>query len=208
MQVSLKWITPNAEQDILYMARVSNPKGQSSGKTGLIRYLIENKHWSPFEMCDACFEIVTSRAISAQMRTHQSFWAFSFQELSQRSTEAPGYETYQARRQDRKNRQNSVDDLNEEDKQWFLDAQSHLQSLTLEYYREALQRDIAKESARFLLLMEAQTKIYMKGTIRSWIHYLSVRNHEHAQKEHRDIAAAIQAILAEHLPVTAEALGW
>lgn len=206
MNVSLVWITPDAEKLLLYMARVSNPENQNSEKTGLIKYLINNKHWSPFEMADACFEIKTSRAISAQICRHRSF---SFQEFSQRYATVPEVEMYEARMQDPKNRQNSIiisDDR--ETLEWFWYAQKTLHRVSFFLYNEALRRGIAKESARFLLPMAASTTLYMKGTLRSWIHYLAIRNHPHAQKEHRDIAVDIQKILIQQLPITSKALGW
>lgn len=197
----------NAEEGIVYAARVSNPANQMNLETTdrLIGYLIRNKHWSPFEMASMTLEIETSRGIAAQILRHRSF---SFQEFSQRYAEAIDREVYEARRQDSKNRQNSIDDMSHEDKQWFLWAQSACWEQCRDLYKDALKRGIAKEQARFLLPLATQTRLYMSGTIRSWIHYLQVRTEPGVQKEHRDIAVAAQKIFIEQLPATAKALEW
>lgn len=201
------WVTPAAEELLLYIARVSNPANQDSKNTKLIRYLLDNKHWSPFEMVDICIEVDTSRAISAQMLRHRSF---HFQEFSQRyaAVDDTGVVFYAARRQDFKNRQNSLDDLPEEIKQEWMDRQLDNWKRAFEHYTWALDHEIAKECARFVLPIQAATRLYMKATLRDWIFYILVRTHPTAQKEHRDIAEECKKILALNLPITAEALGW
>lgn len=203
MSVKLVSITESPESLILYCARVSSD--QSNEKTGLLKYLIEHKHWSPFEMAHAVFEINTSRAIAAQILRHRSF---SFQEFSQRYAEPSGFLNYKGRRQAESNRQSSIDDLDEETLYWFRDAQDAAALGAFKLYNEAIERGIAKEAARFLLPLSTKTKLYMAGTIRSWIHYFDLRCDEHTQLEHRVLALSMREILTKHLPHTAEALGW
>ena len=195
------------EEIISYCARVSNPKNQSNFNTapGLLKYCIENRHWSPFEMCDMTIEIITSRAIAQQILRHRSF---SFQEFSQRYAKVLNYVNYDARRQDEKNRQNSIDDLPEDTKNWFIASQARVWGDSTLLYEEALKRGIAKECARFLLPLNTQTTLYMKGSIRSWVHYLQVRTDVSTQKEHREIAEGIKKIFAVNFPAVSEALGW
>lgn len=201
------WVTPAAEELLLYIARVSNPANQDSKNTKLIRYLLDNKHWSPFEMVDLCIEVDTSRAISAQMLRHRSF---HFQEFSQRyaAVDETGVVFYAARRQDYKNRQNSLDDLPKEIKQEWLDRQLDNWKRAFEHYTWAINHEIAKESARMVLPIQTATRLYMKGTLRDWIFYITARTDPTAQKEHRDIAQECKKILCLNLPITAEALGW
>jgi thymidylate synthase (FAD) len=196
-----------AEPLIVYIARVSNPDNQANMLTGtkLISYLIENRHWSPFEMVHMTVEIKTSRAIAQQILRHRSF---SFQEFSQRYAVATKFETYPARRQDVKNRQNSIDDMDEDTKVWFDAAQGAVDKVSSEYYKEALAKGIAKEQARFLLPLSTSTTIYMSGSVRSWIHYLQLRTEKGTQLEHREIAEGIRSIFRENFPDTNRALGW
>lgn len=205
MKVSLVSSTPDAEKTILYCARVSNPKNQHSEKVGLIKYCLDHGHYSIFEMANMVVEIQTSRAISAQIIRHRSF---SFQEFSQRYAEATDFWIYDARRQDNKNRQNSIDDMPDEDKNWFRLKQAQHNNDSLKLYAEAISRGIAKEQARFLLPMSTGTKLYMNGTLRSWIHYIDLRTEEGTQKEHRDIAEEIKNIFIHEFPVISEAKGW
>lgn len=193
------------EQLVMYCARVSNPSNQTSGKTGLLKYCLEHGHVSIFEMANMVFEIETSRAIAAQILRHRSF---SFQEFSQRYAAAQSIEVYEARAQDNKNRQNSIDNMSEENKQWFLDAQKNHNDQALNLYQQALDRGIAKEQARFLLPLSTTTKLYMNGSLRSWIHYLQLRCGNGTQKEHQEIALAIREIFCQELPIIGEALGW
>lgn len=202
MNVKLISITPDAEKTIMYCARVSNPKNQDSENTKLLDYCIKHGHWSVFEMAHMTAEITTSRAIAAQILRHKSF---SFQEFSQRYAEAQDFEIYDARRQDVKNRQNSIDDMSEEEQTWFHDAQHQVILLANDLYAKALQKGIAKESARFLLPLSTQTKLYMTGSIRSWMHYLDVRTGNGTQLEHMEIANDIKKIFIEQLPIIAKA---
>jgi thymidylate synthase (FAD) len=203
MSVKLIWITPAAEHQIEYCARVSNPKGQQTlDTTGkLLRYLVKHKHWSPFEMASACFEINTTRDISAQILRHRSF---SFQEFSQRYASTVdglgGLEVPLLRRQDPTNRQNSTNDLSREETQTFSRRIDTLFAETEELYKDMLSSGVAKESARKILPMNSPTRLYMSGTIRSWIHYLQVRCGQETQLEHRIIATQINDILNKEMP--------
>jgi thymidylate synthase (FAD) len=209
MKVDLVHITPKAEEQIVYTARVSNPSNQSNMDTAprLIKYLIKHKHWSPFEMSSMCLEIETSRAIAAQILRHRSF---VFQEFSQRysSIEDLGFELYEPRRQDLKNRQNSINDLSPEDQDWYLNTMIDINEQAKLAYKEALNRGIAKECARFLLPLNTKTRIYVNGSVRSWIHYIQVRTDPSTQLEHREIAEECKRIFVEQLPNVAEALEW
>lgn len=190
---------------IAYCARVSSPNQETPDYEKLLSYCIRNKHWSVFEMVDMTVEIVTSRAISPQILRHRSF---SFQEYSQRYSKIQAIEKYEPRRQDVKNRQNSLDDLDESTIAWFDEAQESVSKLSMEKYEEALEKGIAKECARVLLPLGTQTRLYMKGSVRSWLHYLEVRTDPSTQKEHRDIAEAVREIFMEQFPVTSRAMGW
>jgi thymidylate synthase (FAD) len=199
----LVWITPSAERTIEWCARVSNPKGQdkldTTGK--LLCYLVKHNHWSPFEMASCCVEINTTRDISAQILRHRSF---SFQEFSQRYASTVdglgGLEIPHLRRQDPKNRQASHDDLTREETQSYYRRISSLFEDLEHLYQEMLSSGIAKESARKILPMNSPTRLYMSGTIRSWIHYLSVRKSEETQLEHRQIAEQIYQVLNKEMP--------
>lgn len=199
--------TGTAEDLIAYTARVSNPANQNNSTTTprLLAYLIKNKHWSPFEMVSMTIEISTSRGIAQQILRHRSF---SFQEFSQRYAQATEIVEYPARRQDVKNRQNSIDDLMQADKDWFSAAQKEVATLSLTKYDEALARGVAKEQARFLLPIGTATKLYMAGSVRSWIHYIQLRADEATQLEHRQIAEGCKTIFVEQFPNTSEALEW
>lgn len=190
---------PTAEGLIAYCARVSSPYQENPNYAKLLKFCIREGHWSVFEQADMCVEIVTTRAIAPQLLRHKSF---VWQEFSLRYSEALAYEAYGARRQDTKNRQNSLDDLSAEDKEWFLETQEDVWSHNKSKYDEAISRGIAKECARSLLPLNTVTKLYMKGSVRSWIHYFAVRCANATQKEHRDIAIAIRDnIFAEHFPL-------
>ncbi len=190
-----------------YAARVSSPKQANPKFDKLLGYCINHKHWSVFEMVDATFEIQTSRAIAQQILRHRSF---TYQEFSQRYAVVPkdGFIVYEARRQDNKNRQNSVDDLDPTVKAWFESAQHTVWKTASAHYEQALAYGIAKECARFLLPLNTKTKLYMKGSLRSWIHYCELRGGHGTQKEHMDIAVAIRNVLVKKFPITSEALGW
>jgi thymidylate synthase (FAD) len=204
-QVSLVHITPDAEELIAYMARVSNPANQSNTETSqrLIRYLIEHQHWSPFEMVNMCVEINTTRSIAAQILRHRSF---SFQEFSQRY--APVTEMAvipQLRTQDTKNRQNSIDNLDEVlSKNFEFQIAKHYCN-AYQLYKDMIEAGVAKECAREVLPLSTPTRMYMNGTIRSWLHYCKLRTGNGTQKEHVVIANQIQDILYQHLPSVMEA---
>ena len=206
MNVSLVWVTPQAEELITRMARVSAPKNQGNMDTApkLLRYLITHQHWSPYEMANMCVEINTTRAISAQIIRHGSF---SFQEFSQRYAdinELGSAVIPHLRRQDHSNRQNSIDDLTSEDVANFYRRISQLFEDTEHLYREMVSQGIAKECARNILPMGTQTKIYMNGSLRSWIHYLQLRTSNGTQAEHKQIAEEIKRIFCAQFPVIGE----
>ena len=199
-------ITPNAEELISYMARVSNPSNQSNTETSakLIKYLINHNHWSPFEMVNMCVEINTTRSIAAQILRHRSF---SFQEFSQRYAEVPTPpQLPQLRKQDLKNRQNSTDDLDETIKKSFEYRIAIAYADTYRLYKDMVAAGIAKESAREVLPLAIPSKLYMNGTIRSWLHYCDLRTSNGTQREHAQIAAQIQDLLYQFLPNVSEAM--
>lgn len=205
MKVSLVHITPDAEKVVAYCARVSSPNQDNPEYEKLLRYCAKNGHWSVFEMSSMCLEIQTSRAISAQILRHKSF---SFQEFSQRYAKTQEREVVEARLQDIKNRQNSLPDEQDEHGIWFKGAQDAVWSLANTLYNEGLDRGLAKEQMRFLLPMASQTKLYMNGNLRSWIHYCEVRCDKSTQQEHRDIALECKRIFTEQCPTIAKALDW
>jgi len=200
-------IDPDAEQHIVYMARVSSNDQNNPDIIGLLNYCIKHGHWSIFEMENMTVEITTSRAISAQILRHRSF---SFQEFSQRYQKLDGKQNiiYNARRQDSKNRQNSIDDLPADIQIEWLKKQEEVWDNAYANYEWALENGIAKECARMVLPMSSKTKIYMNGTIRSWIHYIQLRTANGTQEEHRKIAEEIKQIFILHLPNISTALGW
>jgi thymidylate synthase (FAD) len=206
MKVSTVWTTPNGEALVAFMARVSNPANQDVPETApkLIQYLIKNKHWSPFEMVNIVMEIETTRDIARQILRHRSF---SFQEFSQRYAEVSAFEYTGARLQDTKNRQNSLETDDNELKQWWIYTQHRVRNEAEFMYTAALKRGIAKEVAR-KLLPEGLTasRMYMNGTLRSWMHYVSIRCGEATQKEHRDVALLCKAELIKAFPSICEVL--
>ena len=182
-----------------YCARVSNPTAQANFGTSekLLRYCMKHGHVSVFEMADFTFEVITSRAIAAQILRHRHF---CFQEFSQRYSAVSSFEPIETRLQDTKNKQSSLQTDDEALKVWFTEGALELQNTTEGFYKQALEKGIAKEQARFVLPMNVQTTMYVKGSLRSWIHYLAQRLHPSTQKEHRDIAVAIQEILKVEAP--------
>ena len=200
MTVKLVWATPKGEELIAYMARVSNPENQNNPETApkLLKYLMKNKHWSPFEMVNVCMEIKCTRDIARQILRHRSF---SFQEFSQRYAEALEWETGEARLQDNKNRQNSLPTQDRELERWWDDEQRKVVTQARFSYGAALNNGIAKEVAR-KLLPEGLTMstMYMNGTLRSWMHYVDIRCDEATQKEHRVVAEQCRAVLAKEFP--------
>jgi thymidylate synthase (FAD) len=193
--------TPDGDDLVAYMARVSNPNNQDNKDTAprLIKYLIKHKHWSPFEMVSMCVEIETTRSIAAQILRHRSF---SFQEFSQRyaAVTQPGV-VPQFRRQDTKNRQNSIDDLDEYTTQRFQIATQRLYNEAFDLYEEMLYSGIAKECARDILPLSSPTKLYMHGTLRSWLHYIDLRCANGTQHEHKIIADSVKELVALHFPL-------
>jgi thymidylate synthase (FAD) len=199
----------NAEDIISYCARVSNPTNQMNMETApkLIKFLIKHRHWSPFELASMCVEITTSRAIAAQILRHRSF---SFQEFSQRYSEAQTMEPVEVRQQAVKNRQSSTDVINP-GVNGYLNAKHAIavhERRSLELYNDLLKNGVAKECARMVLPLTTQTTIYMSGTVRSWVHYLDLRTEENTQKEHREVAEAIKLIFIDNFPNVSEALDW
>lgn len=207
--VELVSVTPSAEEVITYCARVSNPANQAKVETAprLLKYLIDHEHWSPFELASMTLQIKTSRGISPQILRHRSF---TFQEFSQRyaAVEQGGLVLYAARRQDNKNRQNSIDDLSQEVKDEWEQRQLQNWKSSFEHYTWALNAGIAKECARFVLPLGTATTMYMAGTVRSWIHYIQLRTANGTQAEHKEIAEAAKSVFKAQFPSIAEALGW
>jgi thymidylate synthase (FAD) len=206
-EAKLVSITPDAEEQIVYMARVSNPSNQNNMETAprLIRYLIKHKHWSPFQMASMQVEINTTRAIAAQVLRHGSF---SFQEFSQRYSSAgdlPSIGLPHLRSQDLKNKQASHDDLDPEMVELMNKQIQQLYHSTFDYYEYLLERGVAKECARSILPLGTPTRLYMSGSIRSWIHYIQIRAGVETQLEHRLIAQAVKDIFEEQLPSVYEA---
>jgi thymidylate synthase (FAD) len=202
----LVWVTPDAEKIMGYCARVSNPANQDNPDVSkLLSYCIKNKHWSVFEMANMCVEVNTSIPISAQILRHNSM---KFQQFSARYSKVQGFEEVEVRRQDEKNRQNSIDDLSEETKIWFHITLNKIKEETNNFYNEALERGVAKECARFALPQCASTRMYINGSIRSWIHYLELRTGNGTQKEHQDIAKEIKNIFIELFPQVSKGLRW
>ena len=200
MKVELVWATPDLEEKVAYCARVSNPNNQRNHETApkLLKYLLKHKHFSPFEMANVCMEIETTRDIARQILRHRSF---SFQEFSQRYAEVSEFETRECRLQDNKNRQNSLvtDDLDTQE--WWWAAQNRVKAEAEFMYQAALNRGIAKEQARALLPEGmAVSRMYMNGTLRSWLHYIEVRTDPSTQKEHRDVAEACKSVIATLCP--------
>ena len=195
------------EDSISFIARVSNPNNQTNFETSakLLTYCIKNHHWSIFEHGFMTMEIKTSRAIAAQIIRHRSF---TFQEFSQRYAIASTYVEYPARRQDEKNRQNSIDDMDFETQMYFKECQKGVWDYCFGLYEGSLIRGIAKEQARFLLPLNTETTLYMSGCVRSWIHYIQLRTANGTQKEHMDIANECKTHFCRELPNVAEALGW
>jgi thymidylate synthase (FAD) len=205
--VSLVWATPNAEEMIVRMARVSAPKNQDNMDTAprLLRYLITHKHWSPYEMANLCVEINTTRAISAQILRHRSF---SYQEFSTRYADVGELGSSvipHLRRQDIKNRQNSIDDLDTDMIAGYYRRISQLYEDAEHLYREMVSTGVAKECARSILPLSTPTKLYMNGSLRSWIHYLQLRESKETQLEHRIIADQIKTIFCRQFPIIGEA---
>ena len=208
-KVCLISVTPKAEETIGFVARVSNPNNQKNPKVaGLLRYCIDHGHWSIFEQAFMTLEITTTRGIAAQILRHRSF---TFQEFSQRyadSRQLGEIPIPELRRQDNKNRQNSISDLPEEIINQFNKKIKHQFMLNKQLYEEMLEAGIAKECARFVLPLATPTRIYMTGSCRSWIHYINLRTANGTQKEHMDIAKECKNIFSKEYPIVTSALNW
>ena len=209
MNVNLISVTPDAEQHMAYVARVSNPKNQDNEKfAGLLKYCIKHGHWSVFEQAYMTVEINTTRGIAAQILRHRSF---TYQEFSQRYADSNllgEIELPELRRQDDKNRQNSIDDLDPEMVDKFNRQMNTLFSSAFGLYNQMLKAGVAKECARFVLPLATPTRIYMTGSCRSWIHYINLRSAHGTQKEHMDIANGCKKLFTEQFPAVSEALEW
>ena len=209
MTVKLVSITPDAEQMMAYIARVSNPSNQENEKySGLLKYCIKHNHWSVFEQSTMTVEIETTRAIAAQILRHRSF---TFQEFSQRYADTNLLEAIQLpelRRQDTKNRQNSIDDLDPEVVEKLNKQMKTLFSSGQALYNQMVEYGVAKECARMVLPLCTPTRIYMTGSCRSWIHYINLRSAHGTQKEHMVIAEAVRDVFVEQFPAVSEALEW
>lgn len=207
--VKLIWSTPNAEEMIVHMARVSAPKNQGNLETAprLLKYLLAHKHLSPFEMANMCVEINTTRAISAQILRHRSF---TFQEFSTRyadTSELGSPVIPHLRRQDTKNRQNSIDDLDAEQIATYYRRISQLFEDAEHLYREMISTGVAKECARSILPLATQTRLYVNGSLRSWLTYIALREKHGTQMEHMNIAKDVKTIFCGQFPTIAEAMG-
>jgi thymidylate synthase (FAD) len=208
--VGLISISPDAQQTIAYCARVSNPENQDNQNySKLLKYCIDHGHWSIFEMANIVLEINTSRGIAAQILRHRSF---SFQEFSQRYADTTHLgekiNAPELRTQDLKNRQNSINDLDEYKEVIYNTQIRELFAKAKSLYDMMIQDGIAKECARFILPLATPTRMYMNGTVRSWIHYINLRTANGTQKEHMDVANQCKDIFKRELPVISEALGW
>lgn len=194
----------SAEELVVYIARVSNPSNQMNMETAtkLINYLIKHKHWSPFEFVDVTFEIVTRRSIAAQILRHKSF---SFQEFSQRYSTATEIQSIELRKQGKTNRQSSEELI----PNFMLerDVEQHFANSKM-LYDKLIKSGVSRETARDILPLSTETTMYMKGSVRSWIHYLELRCSPDTQKEHRLIAEAIKSIFVNQFPNISEAIGW
>ena len=208
-QVKLITATPKAEETIGYIARVSNPKNQSNPDvSGLLGYCIKHGHWSIFEQAHMTLEIETTRGLAAQIFRHR---AFTFQEFSQRyanTTFLGAIPVPDLRRQDEKNRQNSIDDVPQKQVEFLQKEIQAYFAEGMDLYNELIREGIAKECARFVLPLATPTKLYMTGTLRSWIHYIDLRSGHGTQKEHMEIAEKCRDIFKEEFPIISKALEW
>ena len=209
MKVELVSTTPDAEKTMAHIARVSNPNNQDNPNyAGLLRYCIQHEHWSVFEQSFMTLEIETTRGLAAQILRHRSF---TFQEFSQRYADSNllgEIELPELRRQDVKNRQNSIDDLDPAISDKLQKQMITLFSSSLALYNQMLESGVAKECARFVLPLATPTRLYMSGSCRSWIHYINLRSAHGTQKEHMDIANACKRVFMKNYPTVSEALDW
>ena len=209
MKVKLISVTPEAEKTMGYIARVSNPNNQTNPVVdGLLGYCIKHGHWSVFEQAHMTLEIETTRGLAAQILRHRSF---TFQEFSQRYANAnllDNIEVPELRSQDSKNRQNSIDDIPQDKKETLQKKISDHFSAAMSLYDELIKEGVAKECARFVLPLSTPTRIYMTGSVRSWIHYIDLRSAHGTQKEHMDLVHEVRQIFKQQFPVCSKALNW
>ena len=208
--VKLVSVTPDAEKLMAYVARVSNPKNQDNDKfAGLLKYCIKHGHWSVFEQAFMTVEINTTRGLAAQILRHRSF---TYQEFSQRYADSSMLGDQiplpELRRQDEKNRQNSTDDMNPRTVNHYNRKMEQHFKQGMKLYQNMLKDGVAKECARFVLPLATPTRIYMSGSVRSWIHYVDLRSAHGTQKEHMAVAEGVRSIFAEQFPTVAQALDW
>ena len=209
-KVKLVTVTPKAEETIGYIARVSNPKNQDNPNVaGLLKYCIKHGHWSVFEQAHMTVEIETTRGLAAQILRHRSF---TYQEFSQRYADVSHIREDiplpELRRQDLKNRQNSIDDVDPAKVESFNKEMRSLFDQSIDLYKKMLHAGIAKECARFVLPLATPTRLYMTGSCRSWVHYIQLRSAHGTQKEHIDLVENVRKIFVEQFPIVSEALEW
>jgi len=209
-QIKLVSVTPEAEKHMGYVARVSNPKNQDNPNvSGLLKYCIKHGHWSVFEQAFMTVEINTTRGLAAQILRHRSF---TYQEFSQRYADVSyireDIPLPELRSQDLKNRQNSVDDVDPKVVETFNKEMREHFDKSIDLYKKMLHAGIAKECARFVLPLATPTRLYMTGSVRSWIHYIDLRSAHGTQKEHMDLVENIREVFKQQFPVVSEALDW
>ena len=209
-KIKLISVTPEAEKHMAYVARVSNPANQDNPKVaGLLSYCIKHGHWSVFEQAHMTVEIETTRGLAAQILRHRSF---TYQEFSQRYADVSyireDIPLPELRRQDEKNRQNSIDDVDPEVVERFNKEMREHFDKSIDLYKKMLHAGIAKECARFVLPLATPTRLYMTGSVRSWIHYIDLRSAHGTQKEHMDLVENVRSVFKEQFPTVSEALGW
>ena len=209
-QIKLVSVTPDAEKTMAYVARVSNPKNQDNEKfAGLLRYCIQHGHWSVIEQAHMTVEINTTRGLAAQILRHRSF---TYQEFSQRYADVSfireDIPLPELRSQDEKNRQNSIDDVDPAIvEKYNVEMRKHFDQ-GIDLYKKMLRDGIAKECARFVLPLATPTRLYMTGSVRSWIHYITLRSAHGTQKEHMDLVENVRKVFIEQFPTVSEALEW
>ena len=209
-QIKLVSVTPDAEKHMAYVARVSNPQNQDNDKfAGLLRYCIQHGHWSVFEQAFMTVEINTTRGLAAQILRHRSF---TYQEFSQRYADVSyireDIPLPELRRQDTKNRQNSIDDIDDATVEKFNQKMRKHFDASIDLYKEMLHDGIAKECARFVLPLATPTRLYMTGSVRSWIHYINLRSAHGTQKEHMELVENVRSVFVKQFSTVSEALGW
>ena len=209
-QIKLVSVTPDAEKTMGYVARVSNPNNQENPKVaGLLSYCIKHGHWSVFEQAHMTVEINTTRGLAAQILRHRSF---TYQEFSQRYADVSYLREHiplpELRSQDDKNRQNSIDDVDSKIVEKYNKKMRAQFDASIDLYKEMLHDGIAKECARFVLPLATPTRLYMTGSVRSWIHYIELRSAHGTQKEHMELVENVRKVFIEQFPIVSQALDW